>query len=160
MFIDFEYLSLSISLLSSVFSAIFIAYIAIYLKHWKRNQVLNATIPLLAQYSDKIIFPSAAIARISPSQFIDPAIDTEYRYVTEAAAKKELLSFLNSMEYVATLINSRVIDEQLAREFLEGAVSKSFLELQVYIMAAREAAKRHKLFNNFEELARRWKAPS
>lgn len=137
-------------------SSFVVAFVAIFAARelilLKQQQRINLTVNFLANYPEKIIFPTGAFNHVPPKEFAS----TDDFWPTKE--KVELIKFANSMEYVAMLVRNRAVDERLAKEYLRGSLVAAFKKMQFHIMAVREATSNPSCYFEFEALARRWEA--
>jgi hypothetical protein len=152
--IPFELIAALISM-GGTLASVLVALIALHFSRsfggWRREQRQATTVGVLAEYRERIIEPTFAIAALSPAEFVASASSSPIEEL-----KQSLVSYLNSMEYISLLINSHAVEEDMCRRFIRVSVVRSFERLLSYILAAREASKNPDLFAEYEALARRW----
>jgi hypothetical protein len=147
-----EFLASFSGILSSLFIAFAAFFIAIYLRRLEKQQRRRATATLLADYAHRMIFPREALIYLTPEKFAEGAFEGS----ASEHARNQLISFLNSMEYVSILVRTETIDEDLAKEYLRGTLVAAFKSSLEFILRARVAASNPRLYEAFEAVAHRW----
>lgn len=142
---------------SDIISALLISVGIIVLfqasRQMTRQQKLHSTAELIAPYYDRLIAPVASLQVLSADDFARGAADLGPE---EAAAYDAVLRYLNSLEYVAVLINTGTIDERMAAKLIRGTVITAFATSIEYVMKVRVAANNPRLYQELESLAHRW----
>ncbi|WP_349321673.1 DUF4760 domain-containing protein [Asticcacaulis sp. MM231] len=150
----FELLGATISIGGTLASMI-IALVALRFTQtfsaWRQEQRLAKTVDILTQYRDIRIFPIEVFAELTPEQF-----SSSHNELSTNIYRRKAIEYLNSMEFIALLINSKAIDEDICFKFMRPTTISSFSRLLSYILSAREHANNSDLYSEFEELARRW----
>lgn len=142
---------------SSIFSAMFVAagvlLIAAAIRRFERQQRKVNTVELLSRHFRNLHMPHEALALVSADQF---SVGLHAQPPEHSTAYLQILQYLNEMEFVAVLVNSRVVDEELAAQLMRSAVVRSYRSLIEYIMKARAETGLASLFVELEALSHRW----
>lgn len=73
--------------------------------------------------------------------------------------RESVKTILNDYELTALSIKQGILDEAFYREWFEGSFLKDYQAVRPLIKDIREKENRHKIYNQFEELAVKWGAP-
>jgi Domain of unknown function (DUF4760) len=149
-----------LSSFSTVFAAIFIAMgvllIVQSIRRFEAQQRRVNTADLLGKFYRDLQLPRKALEQVSADEF---AIGLQGQSPEKLDFYLTILKYLNEMEFVSLLINSRTVDEHMAKRMMHSALVRAFRSMIEYIMKVRAETGNSALYSELETLAHRWGEP-
>lgn len=152
-FYALEYINAFSGLISAclIMAGVMLAYQSS--RQYLTQQRRKATAELLAPYYDRIIAPKGAFKIVSADEFSEGSSSLS---AEKLESIKQIISYLNALEYISLLVNSKTVDEAMASSLVRGSVVAAFETLIEYILKVRVATNNPRLYQELEALAHRW----